>query len=198
MTDTPYQEYPEAPQDPYKENYSEEDLDTYQGNNGSSSESLVNKSTIENFYATEDILHRIEKSARGYQIRDGDWVKVSEPIARDEFIDMMMNSLRSIINPNFILSQLTEDEIKEILMEKNEEFIDACNDEPTLDEDNVEYAINLHDIPLQIFLGQVKDGHGSKVLRQISGQLYVKDDAGKKNGGGFGDVFSQLTGGNRR
>lgn len=202
MTETPSSDYPEQPvpqeaypQESYPEDYrQEQELEQYHNPNVGNGESLVTKNTIDSIYATEDILHRVEKAARGFQVIDGEWKKVSDPIARDEFINMMINSLRSIINANFMTTKLTKDEAYEILMEKNEEFIDACNDEPTLDEDYVEYAINLHDMPLQLFMGHVIDGHGAKTLKQLSAQMFVKDDPAKAQNQGFGFNFPNFGG----
>lgn len=191
MTETPYPDYQEpAPaQDNYPEEYSEQpELEQYHNPNMGNGENMVSKGTIESIYNTEDILYRVEKAARGFQILDGEWKKSSDPIARDEFISMMINSMRSIINPNFMTTKLTSEESKELLMEKNEEFIDACNDEPTLDEDYVEYAINIHDVSLQLFMGQIVEGHGAKTLKQLGAQMFVKDDlkASPQQGFGFG------------
>ena len=202
MTETPYPDYPETPiqqeqypQDTYTEEYSgQAELDQYQNPNVGHGESMVSKGTIESIYNTEDILYRVEKAARGFQIIDGEWKQISDPIARDEFISMMINSMRSIINPNFMTTKLTADEAKELLMEKNEEFIDACNDEPTLDEDYVEYAINLHDISLQLFMGQVVEGWGAKNLRQLSAQIFAKDEIKSNTQQGFGFGFPNFGG----
>ena len=198
MTETPYPDYQgePIPQEEYADQYgTQPELEQYQGSNSGNGESIVTKSTVDSIYATEDILHRVEKAALGWQIIDGEYKKISDPIARDEFISMMINSLRSVINPNFMTTKITSDEAKELLMEKNEEFIDACNDEPTLDEDYIEYAINLHDIPLQLFMGHVIDGHGAKTLKQLGAQMFVRDDPAKVQSQGFGFGFPSFGGG---
>lgn len=153
------------------------------------SEPLMNKTTIENFFDTEGILLRIEKTLRGFQKKGDKWIKAGDPITRDEFINMMMNSLRSIINPENMISILSVDQVNDLLMEKNNEFIYACLDEESVGEDEIEYLVNLHDHTMQIFLGHVLQGHGSKVVRQISGNLYYPDNEGVKKKPTFTDLM---------
>ena len=174
----------EDPQDHYINSQMEERIV-----GSENSEPLMNKNTIENFFDTEGILMRIEKTLRGFQMKDGKWLKVCHPIANDEFINMMMNSLRSVINPENMISIMSADQVNTILMEKNNEFIYACLDEESVDEDDFEYLVNLHDHTLELFLGHVIHGHGSKVVRQISGSLYYPEDKNLKKRPTFVDLM---------
>lgn len=183
--DTQPVQHPSDITEDYTYNSQEEERGAIQGN----SESMMSKSTIENFFDTEGILLRIEKTLRGFQKKEDLWVKVGLPIARDEFINMMMNSLRSIINPENMISVLTEDTIRELLLEKNYEFIFACHDEMSISEDDFEYLVNLHDHTMQLFLGHLLEGHGSKVVRQISGSLYYPEQKKEKAAFSFGDAL---------
>lgn len=157
-----------------------DNLDNSDSHKFSNNEDISEKPTIERIFNTEDMLYAVEKNLRGYQRIDNQWVYKSEPIVRDQFISYTINSLRSVVSNAAIISALTEKEAKELLYEKNIEFIDAAEDELTLDEDHFEYVVNLHDTVLQIFMGILIGGQGSKVLRQVAASLYV-DDREKQN-----------------
>lgn len=134
-------------------------------------EPIAEKPTIDKFFDTENILYSLEKTFRGYQKKDGKWVPLlSEPIARDEFINLTINSLRSVINPENIISKKSAEEIEIILLEKNLEFIDVVEDEspysPQLDI-YFESIVNIYDHSLELFMGLVQGGHGAETLKQI-------------------------------
>ncbi len=154
-------------------NYSDSNPDDYQydGADEGSGESIAEKPTIDNFFDTENILHSIEKTFRGYQKQNGRWVpKLSKPIARDEFINLTINSLRSVINPENIITKKSAEEVEIILLEKNLEFIDVVQDEspfsPQL-ELYFESVVNIHDHALELFMGLVQGGHGAQTLKEI-------------------------------
>ncbi len=149
------------------------------------SENIKDTDTIISFFDTEDELYRIEKTMRGYQIIDKEWVYTNTPLARDEFISMMMNSLRSVINKVNMVSGLHEDDIAVVLEEKNTEFIYACLEEPTLDEDDFEQVVNIHDHALQLFFGHLANRHGSIVARQMSAGMYQEKMYDEKKNSSF-------------
>ena len=122
----------------------EEDY-SYDTGNANAGENIPDKPTIDKFYDTENILYSLEKTFRGYQKNNNKWVYVTRPIARDEFINFTINSLRSVINPENIISKKSAEEIEVILLEKNLEFIDLCEDEITLDDDYFETIVNIYD-----------------------------------------------------
>ena len=130
-------------------------------------ETIPDKPTIDKFYDTEAILYAMEKTFRGYQKEQNRWVYKSRPIARDEFINQIINSLRSVVNPENILSKKTDEEIEVILLEKNNEIIDMCEDEITLGDEHIESVINICDHTMELFLGLVANGHGAQTLKEI-------------------------------
>jgi len=147
-------------------------------------ESIQEKPTIDKFYDTESILYSLEKTFRGYQKKGDKWVKLRgiKEIARDEFINVTINSLRSVINSENIISKKTAEEIEIILLEKNLEFIDLCEDEMTLDEDYFETVINIYDHALELFMGLVQGGHGAQTLKEIyAGVANSMDNFHKQN-----------------
>lgn len=152
----------------YQDESNNDDEDYSYDNSGVvSGESIPDKPTIDKFYDTENILYSIEKTFRGYQKQNNQWVYVTKPIARDEFINLTINSLRSVINPENIISKKTAEEIEVILLEKNLEFIDLCEDEVTLEEDYFEAVVNIYDHSLELFMGLVQGGHGAQTLKEI-------------------------------
>lgn len=165
-------------------------------------ESDIEKPTIQNFYNTEALLLSLEKTLRGYQKRNGVWVYVTEPVARDEFINKTINSLRSIINPQNMMSKKEEEEIHGILWEANMMFIDACEDEPTISEDDIEFIANMFDHALELFLGHVRNGHSSEVLKQIYAGVAHQEQATTKDDSivnwSFGDKTLLKIGGSEK
>lgn len=162
----------------------------YSNPDSTHTEELIGKTTIENFFDTEGIIQRLEKSMRGYQIRDGEYVKVGDELAQDSFIDKTINSLRSVINPYSMISKMSEDDIKDLLMEKMDDFIESALDEPSVGEDDITHIIDLVDHSLQIFMGHLREGHGSKILRQLGGNLYVPDKEQENKSYTLGSMFS--------
>lgn len=149
------------------------DIDTsdydYDGADEGSAEKIQDKPTIDNFFDTENLLYSLEKTFRGFQKQNKTWVYVTRPIARDEFINLTINSLRSVINPENIISKKSAEEIEIILLEKNLEFIDLCEDESiyTLNGDYFESIVNIFDHTLELFMGLVQGGHGAQTLKEI-------------------------------
>lgn len=141
-------------------------------------ETIKEKPTIDGFFDTENILYSIEKTFRGYQKQNGKWVYVTRPIARDEFINLTINSLRSVINQENIISKKSAEDIEIILLEKNYEFIDLCEDESiyTLNGDYFESIVNIYDHTLELFMGLVQGGHGAQVLKEIYAGVANKMD----------------------
>ncbi len=141
----------------------------YSSDSDNSGEAIQEKPTIDKFFDTENILYCIEKTFRGYQKQNHKWVYVTRPIARDEFINITINSLRSVINPENIITKKSAEEIEIILLEKNLEFIDLCEDESiyTLNGDYFESIINIYDHSLELFMGLVQGGHGAQTLKEI-------------------------------
>lgn len=152
--------------------YDDSEVDTdykYEPTDEGSGEPIEEKPTIDGFFDTENILYSIEKTFRGYQKQNKKWVYVTRPIARDEFINLTINSLRSVINQENIISKKSAEDVEIILLEKNLEFIDLCEDESiyTLNGDYFESIVNIYDHTLELFMGLVEGGHGADTLKQI-------------------------------
>jgi hypothetical protein len=151
--------------------------DSYQGIEG---DSVVEKPHIEGFFAYEQEIQDIDRTMRGFSPRNGVWVYTSKPLARDEFISSMVNSLRSIVKKGSSLGDLDVDEVNTILMEKNYEFAGSVYLEPTIDDDNAEKIINMHDHMLELYLKTLRDGLGNDTVRQVSANMYQDNKQNKK------------------
>lgn len=159
----------------------EESLDY--DSHSSGAESILDKPTIDNFFNTEQLLQEIEKTMKGYQKRDGKWIYCTQPKARDEFINSMINRLRSVINQQNMVSYTREDEAKFLLLEKNYDFIFSVYEEPSIADEDVESIINIYDHALELFMGHVIQGFSSRTLRQIAAAVSYEVEQKEKEDG---------------
>jgi hypothetical protein len=144
-------------------------------------DSVVEKPTIDGFFGYEEEIQNIERAMRGFSQRNGVWVYTNQPMARDGFISSMISSLRSIIKKGSYLGDLTEDEVNTILMEKNYEFAGSVYLEPTIEEDDAERIINMHDHMLELFMKTLREGLGNDTVRQMSASIYHNGKEQKKD-----------------
>jgi hypothetical protein len=149
--------------------------DSYDGDDTIQGEKVRESETFDRFFNTEEFLYSLEKTMWGFQRKDGKWVYVTKPIARTTFINYVLNSIRSLVNPINEFSDLTIDEVKFDLMEKNKEFIAMCYDEskyPNRLNDNMEALVNMHDHICEIHLKGLVEGHSGEAIRQIVSGIY--------------------------
>lgn len=146
-----------------------------------SGEPVTERPTIDGFFHFNDEIINIQRTMRGWELTGNEWQYTGKPLARDEFINYMINSIRSIVNQSNYLASLEEDEVFFILDEKNVEFIYACYDEPTIDSIDIEKVVNLHDHMLELFLKTVRDGIGNSTVRQMTSNIYKDNENRKKN-----------------
>ena len=151
-----------------------------------SNETVSREATIDKVFNPEGFLYSIEKTMRGYQQIDNEWVYKNKPLASSSFISKMINSLRSIINTGSAISSKDSEEINFILLEKAKEFTFLVYDEPSIDEEDTESILNIHDHALQMFMGLVEGGKGNSTLRQIAAAVFEKQQADRVSQNGFG------------
>jgi len=179
------EEYEEAydEEESFEEDTNDDSLE-YQRHEGSG-ESIVDKPTMDTFFNTEELLYSVEKTMKGFQKKAGEWVYATTPKARDSFINTMINSLRSVINQQNMISRMNEDQAKFLLLEKNKEFIFLIYEEPSIDDEDVETVINIFDHALEIFMGHVIEAHGARTFRQVSANVSYEVQDNKKDDGMF-------------
>ena len=166
--------------------FSEDNLNkySYSGKENLGGETIEDKPTLEKIFGPSKIIRDVEMTLRGYTIKEGEWVQTNNPIGTDDFINTTINGLRSIINETNMVSSMDEVDIEFVLKEKNKEFIFILIDPNCMVEDGkIEAVGNMYDHALQLFMGFLAGGHGSKVLRQIHASLYHELENVQKDGG---------------
>jgi len=130
-------------------------------------ESFTDKAILDLLLDTEIILKNLQRNMEGKEEINGEFVQVRLPIARDEIIAFVINSLRSIINPSNSFSYIGEDEAKMSRYEKILEFEYMAVEEFTIDNKDFETLINMCDHALELFYGKVIEGHLTTALQGI-------------------------------
>jgi len=177
-----FEDVPEDTQEPIGDEIQEDENLNYESHS-SGAESILDKPTIDNFFNTEQLLQEIEKTMKGYQKRDGKWIYCTQPKARDEFINSMINRLRSVINQQNMVSYTRDEEAKFLLLEKNYDFIFSVYEEPSIADEDVESIINIYDHALELFMGHVIQGFSSRTLRQIAAAVSYEVEQKEKEDG---------------
>lgn len=133
----------------------------------------LEKPTLDKLFDVKLYLKTIEKQFKGFIERDGRWEKVSEELARDVFIDnMIINGMRAIVTEHNIYTYLSEEDAETILREENIKFIKSALNERTIaTPTDLRLMVEIYDHALQTFMGLPTKGHGSVVLRDVSGGL---------------------------
>jgi len=135
--------------------------DTQQGH-------IQNLNSVDRFFNTESLLYHIKMSLLGYRVDNGRYVNTGQGLARTPVVEKLINSLRSVINTENMLSRFQdEDDANTVLLEKCKECIYALYDDPTVDESDFEHMVNMLDHPMQLFVGIIQSGQGSESARQM-------------------------------
>lgn len=196
-----YEDYEDVEDTINDEPLEDEEEDLNYKSHSSGAESVLDKPTIDNFFNTEQLLQEIEKTMKGYQKRDNKWVYCTQPKARDEFINSMINRLRSVINQQNMVSYTTDEQAKFLLLEKNYDFIFSVYEEPSIADEDVESVINIYDHALEIFMGHVIQGFSSRTLRQIAAAVSYEVEQKEKDDGllniGYGKANLLKIGGSK-
>lgn len=167
----------------YQDNIEEEEFEQETENNATeenldykssdSNERQLEKPTLDKLFDVKVYLKSLEKQFKGFIERDNRWEKISPELARDVFIDnMVINGLRAIITEHNIYSYLSEEDAETILREENIKFIKSVLNERTVETPTeLRLMVEIYDHALQTFMGLPTKGHGSVVLRDVSGGL---------------------------
>lgn len=169
-----------------EDNINEENFDETNTNDVEKGEAILDKPLLNTFFDTEEILLMIDKTYKGYQKENKQWVYKSRPISSTSFINKTINMLRSVINPQNFNAKMTPKQIDTILLEKNIEYIEMCRTTPEkiLPTRNMEMCVGIFDHVLQTYFGIIEGGRISEILTQIATGNYDKkmfEDDKKKN-----------------
>jgi len=198
-----YDDYEEDTMSKYEDDLDNDDLkDPFNDEPMNSGESLKSQNAIDKLFSPEDFLMSLRRAMLGDKIVNGRYISTGNGIARTPTIDKIINSLRSVINIENMLSGKTDEEIKFILLEKNKEVIYMMYDDPSVDEDEVEHLSNILDHSVEMFMGIVQSGDGSEAARQILTGNYMRlNDKGQEYNPAFRlgtSNFDLMTIGGRR
>jgi hypothetical protein len=131
----------------------------------------VNSGVTAKDFDPERVLYDIKKSMLGFDKRDGEWIRITEPIARSEFINLYINSIRSLVNFHNLFSQTTADEAGYNMIESLKEITYACVDYG-IKEDYIETLVNIYDTLKITFYGIIVDGRGTENVKQVLTAVY--------------------------
>ena len=160
--DIPDEEYVEEPYDDSNE-YDDD-------SNGISNENLNNQIAARDF-DPERVIYSIKKVLLGFEDRDNKWVRVSEPLARTEFIQLYTSSIRSLVNFHNMFSQTSGDEAGFSMLESLKEITYAAVDYG-VEEEHIETLINIYDTMKNTFYGIIIEGRGTENVKQVLTSVY--------------------------
>lgn len=121
-----------------------------------------------------------------YQLRGyapdgrGNWKKGRE-LSGEEFANKAVASFSAVVNDTNSITRKSSNEVTRILHDSVETFIrDAHNDE-TVEDNDLPVLSKIFEHNLELFLGLVEGGHGSKVISALmTGQKLEMNDSNKK------------------
>lgn len=146
---------------------------------------LDEKPTMSKIWDPGSVVRLLELTWKGYnQQDDGKWVQDGKnAIARDEIIDLIINSIRNTVNSHNMIAKMQPEDVEVNLLEKIKEVIFLFHDEFSIDEDILETMVNQVDHINEIFMkGIVQGGQGAGTLTQVHAglhQLTVESDKDK-------------------
>ena len=166
--------------DNYSEPQEEPESNIDEVNNEIQSTEGANNNIQAEDFNPERVLYDIRKALLGFDKRDGNWVRVSEPLARTEFITLFINSIRSLVNFHNLFSQISAEESAFNMLEGLKEITFAAVDYG-IEEEHIETFINIYDRLMQTFYGIIIDGRGTENVKQVLISAY-KDITALRDG----------------
>ena len=158
--------------------FSDNEEDSNDSGGGESQPQDLKDSFINNLISTDKRYLNLWYQLRGYAPDGkGNWKKGKE-LSGEEFANKSVASFSAIVNDTNSLTRKSESEVTVILHDAVEVFaMDAHLDE-TIEDSDILVLSKLYEHNLELFLGLVEGGHGSKVITAIlTGQ---KLDIGNK------------------
>lgn len=150
-------------------NVNEDDI--YEDRKGNGMEQEQRESVIETLFNSKDRLIRTYKSWRGESLNKNN----TKPLAGNKFLNKQISAMASVIDTTNGITKKTDLECKRILHDAVEaEILDMVN-EPTMQEIDMRTFSKIFEHSLELYLGLVEFGHGSKVLKDVSAGLNTPD-----------------------
>jgi len=165
------------------EDYSNDTKD-YDEDMNSQGEALSDKeSIINNIFNTKNRIELLRHRLKGDIEKGGYWHTTKNALAPESFINKQISSMESIIDTVNSFSKKNDIEIKKILHESVRAFIEDMGNCREIEVGDFRTLAKTFEHSLELFLGLVEFGHGSKVLRDVSAGLNTEiQEQNKKSG----------------
>ena len=144
----------------------EDDLSSF-SNETIQGERNMDKPTSDLFYNINPFLEHLKQTLLGKELVNKRYVKTSHPKMRTELIKTMLNQITSVLNTHNFHSNISSEEISNILIQQNYAFIRILRAEPSIKRPSeVESIAVFFDVTLELFIKALKNGRGSEGVRQ--------------------------------
>lgn len=177
----------------------ENELDNFESTTISGEKNL-DKPTSDLFYNVTPFLEHLKQTLLGKELINNKWIKTSHPKMRTELIKTMLNQITSVLNTHNFHSNVTQDEINNILIQQNYAFVRILRAEPSIKKPSeVESIAVFFDVTMELFIKSLKNGRGAEGVRQAISGTYQNLNAEqvKKERGvrfGYGDHELEIGG----
>ena len=136
-------------------------------------EKSIDKPTSDLFYNVSPFLEHLKQTLLGKELINGKYKKTSHPKMRTELIKTMLNQITSVLNTHNFHSDISQEEISNILLQQNYAFIRILRAEPSIKKPaEVESIAVFFDVTMELFIKSLKDGKGAEGVRQAIGGHY--------------------------
>ncbi len=156
--------------------------ETYEDESYDETYSVPENSVMTGFFDIDIELKRLELRWKGLIISDGEIIRISNPIASDEFINSVINSLKSTANQVFSISYITKQEANDIILEKDIAIYKSVAEEGIYFQGDFQLFKEDVDHFLQLFMGHVINGHGINAATSLQAGVVAEKqiNTGKK------------------
>ena len=149
----------------------DDDINQFESNSEPQTAEDVTNQIVAQDFDPERVLYDIHKALIGFEKRNETWVRVSEPLARTEFITLYINSIRALVNFHSLFSMLKSEEAAFNMLESLKEITYAAVDYG-VKEEHIETFINMYDTIKNTFYGIIIDGRGTENVKQVLTSVY--------------------------
>jgi len=199
-----YEDYEDESEENYEDDQSEEETLSEKYNNSTlEGERAYEKPTSDMFYNVNPYIYDLKMMLLGKSSINGRYVQTGHAKMRTEFIETMLEQVKSVLATHNFNSYVKDEEINNILIQQNYAFIRILRNEPSIKSPSeVESIAVFFDVTLELFIKSLKDGKGAEGVRQSMSGVYQQlenSQAEKRVKGirfGYGDNELEI-GGNK-
>lgn len=153
-----YEEYNE----PIRESY-----DNYPTDSGEAMTPDIRDNIVSKLISTNERYNKLWMQLRGYAPNGkGGWKKGRE-LCGENFATKTLINFSSVVNELNSLSKKSESEVKRILHDAVQSLLLDMLNEPTIEGKDCRHLSKTFEHSLELFLGLVENGHGSKVMTSL-------------------------------